>query len=201
MNKFLTGIIVVLVAIIFLQRGCTGPVTEQPKPGVEIDTVYLTKDTTIYKKVTLVKRDTVRQPGDIVYIPDTNYKALKLQYLTLAKDHAARNIYRDTIQLDSIGMVVVHDTVQYNALRKHRFDLSYKIPVITKTVTLQPEPRRQVYIGGGISMNTALEEANFQVGMLYKNKKDQVFGVYSLLDGNSIPQFGVSSYWKIKLKK
>jgi hypothetical protein len=38
------------------------------------------------------------------------------------------------------------------------------------------------------------------MGLLYKNKKDQIFGVQTGVSQDLKPYVGVSSYWKIKLK-
>ena len=197
MNKFLSIVIVVLVAIILLQRACSGAKTpeETPVNKVVTDTVYIQKDTTITKTVTRVKQIYLQLPGDSVFVADTNYQTLKSQYESLSKKYSTRNIYQDTILIDSLGQVVIRDTLQYNHLQKRSYRLSYKIPVITKTETIAS--RRQVYLGGGLSMTTGFTDLTAQVSVLYKTKKDQVFGVYTLMNGNSKPQVGVSTFWNI----
>lgn len=197
MNKFSSIVIVVLVAIILLQRACSGAKTpeETPVNKVVTDTVYIQKDTTITKTVTRVKQIYLQLPGDSVFVADTNYQTLKSQYESLSKKYSTRNIYQDTILIDSLGQVVIRDTLQYNHLQKRSYRLSYKIPVITKTETIAS--RRQVYLGGGLSMTTGFTDLTAQVSVLYKTKKDQVFGVYTLMNGNSKPQVGVSTFWNI----
>ena len=203
MNKYSFGIIVFLILIIFLQRSCRPKQSPcpDPKPYTEVivDTQYVYRDTVIIKYVTLIKRDTIPLPGDTVFLPDSCYDSLKLQFESLARNYVARNIYRDTLTLDSIGHVILYDTIQYNRLRQHTYKLSYVIPTITKTVALPP--KRQLYAGGGLSVNTALDDLSIQAGLMYKNKKDQMYGVYILSDGKRPAQVGVSSYWKISLKK
>ena len=198
-NKYLIGIIIGLLAIILLQRTCTEDTIPSKPLTSDVDTVYLTKDTVIYKPTLLVKRDTVFRPGDSIFIPDTDYHRLKHQYETLAKSYSVRNIYRDTLKLDTLGTLVILDTVQYNQLKQHGYHLSYKLPVVTKTIV--PEPKRQLYVGGGISTDLAVNNTSLQLGLLYKNKKDQLFGVYTIADGKSHLQLGLSTYWKISIKK
>ena len=197
MNKFLSIVIIILVAIILLQKACSGSKNpaETPVDKVVIDTVYIQKDTTITKTVTRLKQVFINLPGDSVFVPDTNYNALKSQYESLSKRYSARNIYQDTILIDSLGQVVIRDTLQYNHLQRRSYRLSYKIPVVTKTETIAS--RRQVYVGGGLSMTTGFTDLTAQVSVLYKTKKDQVFGVYTLMNGSSKPQVGVSTFWKI----
>ena len=198
-QNFLLLIIVVLIGIIFLQRACDGPgVTGEPGKD-RVDTTWQTKDSLIIKKVPVYLRDTNWLPGDSVFVPDTNYVRLKQQYIELAKNYAVRNIYKDTVSLDSFGNVYLTDTVQYNQLAARQTVLSYKFPVITKTIA--PKPRRQVYVGGGLHARPGQDvQLGVQAGILYKNKKDQIFGAYTVIDGLQTPFVGVSSYWKIKLK-
>lgn len=197
MNKFSSIVIVILAAIIFLQRTCSGvKIPETPSVNsVVIDTVYIQKDTTITKTVTRLKQIYLNLPGDSIFVADTNYNTLKSQYESLSKTYSARNIYQDTILIDSLGKVVIRDTLQYNHLQRRSYKLSYKIPVITKTETIAS--RRQMYLGGGLSMTTGFTDLTAQVSVLYKTKKDHIFGVYTLLNGTSKPQVGVNTFWKI----
>ena len=191
-------VIAVLVAIILLQRSCTKKVFVPGKDNVVYDTVWNKVIKKEVKKVPLFIKDTISLPGDTVFIPDSSYNKLKSQYLKLANNYGARNIYRDSLQLDNLGYVIVTDTVQYNLLKSRSYLRNYKIPTVTGYV--KQEQRRQLYIGGGISINKSLELANLQVGLLYKNKKDQIFGVQTGISQNLQPYIGISSYWKIKLK-
>lgn len=191
-------VIAVLVAIIFLQRSCTKKVFVPGKDNVVYDTVWNKVIKKEVKKVPLFIKDTISLPGDTVFVPDSSYNKLKSQYLKLANNYGARNIYRDSLQLDNLGYVIVTDTVQYNLLKSRSYLRNYKVPTVTGYV--KQEQRRQLYIGGGISINKSLELANLQVGLLYKNKKDQIFGVQTGISQNLQPYIGISSYWKIKLK-
>lgn len=200
-NVFFTGIIAVLVVIILLQRACTPsckPVRIKKENVVRVDTAYVLVDNVLTKTVTRVKHDTVPQPGDTVFLPSKDYHQLKLQYLELSRNYSARNIYKDTLKLDSLGFVYITDTLQYNTLSKRKYHYSYQIPVITKII--QEPPRRQVYIGGGIAMNAKLTP-QVNAGFLYKNKRDQIYGIYTGISTDLVPVFGVSTYWKISFRK
>lgn len=193
-------VIAVLVAVILLQRSCSSS-NKVFVPGenkVLYDTVWKTVTKTEIKKIQLIKRDTTYLPGDSIFVADLNCDKLKLQYEFLAKRYGLKNIYRDSVQVDTFGFIVVTDTLQYNALKSRAYQHNYKLPTVTGYV--QQEQRRQLYVGGGISINKGLELANLQVGLLYKNKKDQIFGLQTGISQNLQPYFGISSYWKIKLK-
>jgi hypothetical protein len=182
MTKIYLSIIAVLFVVIILQRQCT-PVSKVPKSIVTIDTVYKHIKVIEIKEVPVYKTITKRLPGDIIFVPDN------------------RNIYVDTIKLDSIGHIVVTDTLQYNRLRKRTCKYDYTIPVITKTVTEYKETR-QLYMGIQLSVETnPINYTNAQLGLLYKDKHDRVFGVHGGISYNQKPFVGVSSYWLIKTNK
>lgn len=194
-------VIGVLVLIILLQRACTPsakPVVVASKSEIVYDTIWRDVVKTDFKRLKVFVRDTVPMPGDTVFIADSNYDKLKLQYELLAKNYATRNIYRDSVQLDTLGFIVLTDTLQYNKVQSRFYQHNYKLPTVIGYV--QPQPRRQLYIGGGISIDKSLEMTNIQAGLLYKNRKDQIFGLHTGISQNLTPYFGGSMYWKIKLK-
>lgn len=199
-QKVYLAVIAVLVVVIFLQRSCAGERKYLPtsKDKIVYDTVWSTVTKTEYKKVPVFKRDTTYVEGDTIFVADSSYDKLKLQFDNLAKNYVARNIYRDSLLLDSIGYVLVLDTLQYNSISSRTYKHNYKIPTVTGYV--QAAQRRQLYIGGGISIDKGLGLSNLQVGVLYKNKKDQIFGIQTGISEELTPYIGVLSYWKIKLK-
>jgi hypothetical protein len=201
-TSFFTGIILVLVFIILLQRACTPkcPEVSTPEPGVHVDTVYKDIVKTETKRVTIHKTDTqyVREPW---MVPDTNYAALKQQFENLVAKYASKNIYQDTIYIDSIGTVVLTDTVRKNMLAQRLYIHNYKIPTITVTKTIPLPPKRQVYVGGAVGATYPVAVSNVQAGILFKNKKDQIFGLSAGLDTRGIMTYSLSSYWKISFKR
>jgi hypothetical protein len=111
-------------------------------------------------------------------------------------------MYRDSVQIDTFGYIKVVDTLQKNQMVGRSFIKDLKIPekTITITNTIYPDPKRQVYIGGGIFGNKDNIAGQVQAGLLLKNKKDQIFGVSTGINANGQVQYGISSYWKIKIK-
>lgn len=202
-TSFFTGIILVLVLIILLQRACT-PKCPEPaetaKPGVEVDTTYKYVTLTETKVVTKVKTDTqyIREPW---MVPDTNYAVLKQQFEKLVAQYASKNIYQDTIRIDSIGILVLTDTVRKNMLSERMYNHKYKIPTITITKTIPLPPRRQVYVGGAVGATYPVSISSVQAGMLFKNKKDQIFGLSVGLDTRGVMTYSLSSYWKLSFKR
>jgi hypothetical protein len=207
MKNLLSIVVIVLVLVVVLQRtGCSSiPGFERPKSDTTVlhDTSWSVHDTTIYK--TLVGKgktlhDTIATPPE--YIADTNYPKLLIQYNDLLKKYMALVEFRDTVRIDTLGYVAILDTVNQNAIKGRSIISNYKIPFVTKTVTINNYaiPKTQLYVGGGIGINKTLGVTGVQVGAMLKTKKDQLFGlnVGSTIDGSV--NYGFNSYWKIKLR-
>ena len=89
--------------------------------------------------------------------------------------------------------------VQQNKFLGRSYITNVTIPekTITITNTLHPKPTRQFYIGGGISGNKTSLINSVNVGLLYKDRRDRIFGIGASYNGQI--NYGVQSYWKIKL--
>lgn len=169
-----------------------------PDTTIVRDTVWHESSKTIIKQVPQVGGDEGFVPPDDMYIPAGDYDTLLTKFNTLVKELTARKFYKDSLQLDSIGYIVVKDTVQFNSLQKRSYNYFYKVPHVTETVTITKyaPATRQLFLGAGLG------KSNFQAGLLYKTRKDLLFGAYIAPPLQGVPlQFGVQAYWKIKLKK
>lgn len=206
-KHFFSIIIVILLLIIFLQK-CEDDARQKVSlKGNKRDTTvliinHLYKDTTISKPVFVKgERDTVLE-SSVYYLPSSNYDSLYVQYNNLKEAFLSKNIYRDSVQIDTFGYIKVIDTIQKNESLGRSFIQDLKIPekTITITNTIIPAPKRQLYIGGGIFGNENNVVGQMQAGLLLKNKKDQLFGLSTGINANGQIQYGISSYWKIKLK-
>jgi hypothetical protein len=69
------------------------------------------------------------------------------------------------------------------------------------TITKYAEPTRQLYVGGGINNSSLTNFRSVEAGVLYKTKKDQIFGGKVNVNVDGSITYGVQSYWKIKMKK
>ena len=165
-------LIVFLIAIILLQRNCVGLKTEQLKDIIKTDTVWKTTKDTVFKTVNVVKKQfiTVDKPE---YKPTESIDTCKTRFNNLLKEHLVRTVYSDTLKLDSLGTVVIRDTVWLNKLHgKREYIKDYKIPFVTKTIIKKEEPKRQMYIGGNVFIGGS---SLMTPGLLYKDKKDRVY--------------------------
>ena len=197
-NNILSIAILILAVIIVLQRSNSSPDIIE-KPIIIRDTVWQKKDSVIYTSPKVVQSIPVKVVSE-KYLPDPNYEKLVLQYQELVKLHLAKNIQKDSVQIDSIGFVKVTDTVQNNIVQNRKWEYNIKYPIIKETIIQPPKKVNQLYIGGGLQGNRYNIINSIHGGLLYKNKKDQIYGLSVGINTNGQIVYGVSSYWKIKIK-
>lgn len=201
MNKILVVIVAALVLFIAVGKGggCNNG-AKKSDTVVTHDTTWSVHDSLIYIKPKPAKiiHDTIPP----IFLADTNYARLKVQYDSLLREFFALKIYADTVRLDTLGYVSVIDSVQKNGLIGRSYHTNYKIPTITvtKTITHYDPPKAQLYYGFGLDLNTTFAPTGAHGGLILKTKKDQLLGlnVGTSIDGGI--NYGFSSYWKIKLK-
>ena len=197
-NNILSIAILILAVIIILQRSNSSPDIVE-KPIVVRDTVWQKKDSVIYTSPKVVQTIPVKIISE-KYLPDPNYDKLILQYQELVKLHLAKNIQKDSVKIDSIGFVKVTDTVQNNIVQSRKWEYNIKYPIIKETIIQPPKKINQLYIGGGLQGSQYNIINSVNGGILYKNKKDQLYGLSVGINTNGQVVYGVSSYWKIKFK-
>lgn len=185
-------VIIVLVIIIILMRSCESTVIpKEPIITTVYDTIYKETHDTITKKVTVDR---------VKYIPFE--KTIFANVEACMKEYNKQTTYKDTIALDSIGTITVVDTVFQNKLKERTIIKDYRIPLVTKTVTIikQPDPKRQLYIGG----NLFGDKSSLQLitpGLIYKDRKDRIYQANVGVNFDGTLTFGLGTYWKINLNK
>ena len=197
-NNILSIAILILAVIIVLQRSNSSPDIIE-KPIVVRDTIWQKKDSVIYTSPKVVQTIPLKIISE-KYLPDPNYDKLVLQYQELVKLHLAKNIQKDSVKIDSIGFVKVIDTVQNNIIQNRKWEYNIKYPIIKETIITPPKKVNQLYIGGGLQGNQYNIINSINGGILYKNKKDQIYELSIGVNTNGQVVYGVSSYWKIKFK-
>ena len=197
-NNILSIAILILAVIIVLQRSNSSPDIIE-KPIILRDTIWQKKDSVIYTSPKVVQTIPIKIISE-KYLPDPNYDKLVLQYQELVKLHLAKNIQKDSVKIDSIGFVKVTDTVQNNIVQNRKWEYNIKYPIIKETVIQPPKKVNQLYIGGGLQGNQYNIINSINGGILYKNKKDQLYGLSIGVNTNGQVVYGLSSYWKIKFK-
>ena len=206
LNKYAIILLVVIAVILLGRLGCNNGLGFFDKPKADTvvvrDTTWQVHDSLIVKKVpvkeTIYDIDTLPPQ----YVADTNYPRLKAQYDELVKLFLSKNIYADTLKLDTLGYVSIADTVQENKLLNRGLQYKYKIPTITEkiTITKQAPKKNQLYIGGGVNTNQALMPQAVEAGVILKTKRDQIYGLKAGSDINGQISYGFQTYWKIGKK-
>lgn len=197
-NNILSIAILILAVIIVFQRINSSPDIIE-KPTIVRDTIWQKKDSVIYTSPKVVQTIPLKIISE-KYLSDPNYDKLVLQYQELVKLHLAKNIQKDSVQIDSVGFVKVTDTVQNNIVQNRKWEYNIKYPIIKETVIQPPKKVNQLYIGGGLQGNQYNIINSINGGILYKNKKDQIYGLSVGVNTNGQLVYGLSSYWKIKFK-
>lgn len=196
-NRIPYYLIVSLIAIIILQRSCSNNIVEEPKETIVTDTIWKTTKDTVFKTVNAVKTEYITIDKE-EYKPGESIDTCKTRFNNLLKEHLVRTVYSDTLRLDSLGTVVIRDTVWLNKLYgKREYTKNYKIPFVTKTITKKEDPKRQLYVGGNAFMNNTIL---LTPGLIYKDKKDRVFQANVGIGFDGSINYGIGTYWKIKLK-
>jgi hypothetical protein len=211
MKTNLSNLIVfaVLIAVIILQRECSS--SDCPPCTVKTDTIRIVDTVWVPLKIEKKSKPKLKKSHSSDSIPeaykpvDTTCVALKEKYTELVKKITTQNIYEDSIHVDSLGYIMITDTVQHNELQNRRAVANFKIPYIKENVYITKRivepPVRQLYVGGGISTSRYLNYATAEAGVLFKNKRDQIYGAQVGVTGNGLLVFGFQTYWKISLKK
>ena len=181
-----TLLIVVLAALLFLQRGCSSTPPVEPEVITEVvtqwDTIKVTEKEYVpkYIRKTVVEIDTFSVPIDTI---------------SILKDYYAKYFYTDTIKIDTLGTIIVNDTVTRNLISMRDVQSNIFIPTttITNTVYLY---KREFY--GGISVGSTNQAVqNINAELLYINKKRQSYGFGVGLNPQWQPVYTVRMYWKI----
>jgi hypothetical protein len=157
-----------------------------------IDTVIVPQYTIVYRK----GKDIYHEAPEYQVVP------IKIDTLAILKDFYAKTVYIDTLKLaDSLGYIVVNDTISENSILGRMWTAQVNKTTITEQIIVKELPRNQVYIGivGGFDKVNFVNFAG--PSLMLKTKTDKVYSVgvgYSGAGSISI-QGGI--YWKIKLKK
>lgn len=189
-----------LVIVILLQRtGCTYIPKHSPLPKTDTVIEYLEVHDTVPGKPILLKakKDTIWRDS-IQYKPDTSYAGLLNQYDSLVDKYFTEHIFKTDYKLGTYGTASVFDTVVANMIIGNSIAYNVTIPEKIVTITKTLPAIRQFYIGGGVFGNQLNPINSAHVGLLYKDRKDRIFGASVGYNGQVV--YELSTYWKIRFK-
>ncbi len=177
--QYFIPIIIVAVILFFLLRGCNSTIKETVR--TIHDTSYVVHDSVIYRDIGRILTKTIKIPIEQIppaLIPSEHPDILAKQYGQLLTAHTNKHIYLDTLKIDSMGWIVIIDTVQYNILQSRKFNYHIKerqINTIT-TITRETPKKNMVFIG----LEAGFTQSQFQsanIGLLLVNRKDNIIGI------------------------
>tara|TARA_B110000967_G_scaffold107280_1_gene109985 strand:+ start:218 stop:829 length:612 start_codon:yes stop_codon:yes gene_type:complete len=183
-------LIAVILILVISQVQCgignTPEVVTTIKVETKLDTIYLSKTKYIPQKKTIV--DTIYQeiPAEV----DT---------LTILKDYFSKVVYRDTINIDTFGTLVIEDTISRNLIISRELFSNIVLPTTTVTKTTL-ENKRILYAGASLSGNREVIN-QLGVGLMLKGKNDKLYGLGLGLNSNLQPLITGSIYWKVSIRK
>lgn len=201
---FKTLMILCLIIIILLLRMCDGESNEVKKGDTikvngkkyevvdhKRDTTYITRDSIIYKKGKDIKVE-VKVP---VYVP------ANVDTQEILKDYFSRRFYIDTLDLGQKSFVIVKDTIAENKILSRVFESSITERIINDTLFLVEPPKRQMFVGFQMGFDKK-DIINYGgLSLIYKDKKDKLFGLGLGINSNGRPTIMGNMNWKIQLKK
>ena len=187
-----TLLVVVLAALLFLQRGCSSTPPVEPEVITEVvtqwDTIRVAEKEYVpkYIRKTVVEIDTFSVPIDTI---------------SILKDYYAKYFYTDTIKIDTLGTIVINDTVTRNLISMRDVQSNIFIPTTTITNTVYLYKRELfwgVAVGGMINPVQNESPINYISGeLMYVNKKRNVYGFGLGVDKDFLPIISGRLYWKI----
>lgn len=214
-------LILLLVGIIFLMRGCGTDYGDKEIINVdgedfelikkEIDTVFVEKEIQVTKYVPrYITKEVIKE----VEIP------IDVDSLAIIKDYFSKVTVTDTLNLDydfpkevtdslgqtppsSLGFGILTDVISQNRIESREIDWFFKIPTVYNTTIVKELPKNEFYYGFGLGVDQTNGFGNLSVNGLLKTKKMNIYGLNIGLSnqaGQYKPFVGTSLYWKIGKK-
>lgn len=187
-------IIAGLVIFILNLKGCFGPSKKGDVVKIggkdygvikrEIDTFYKIDKQIVYRK----GKDITHEVEIIKEVP------ANVDTASILKDYYSRVFYKDTFKLkDTLGYLVVNDTISKNRIASRKFESFIRIPTIKETLYLK-EISNDFYVGPALQLGSP-----FSIGAdaHLKTKKDFLFGFGVGINSNASPYLRGSFGWKI----
>lgn len=203
---FKTLTIIGLIIVVVLMRMCDGDKTKKDINKGDIvkvngkkyevvdnkrDTIYIKRDTIVYKEGKTIK----------VKVEVPKYIPLEVDTQLILVDYFTKRFYTDTLFLGQGSYVILEDTIIENKIFARKFNSSITERIINDTLFLKEPAKRQIYLGltGGVDRLNIFNYAG--PSLLYKDKKDKIFGLGVGINNSKQISVQGSIYWKIKLKK
>ena len=186
LNSLQTVLILILVLVLLYLTQCSKTDPVEPEVIVTIETkwdtvnVVQTEYVPKWRTKIVTEHDTI--PADV----DT---------MSILKDYYAKYYYTDTLDLDSLGNIIINDTISRNSIIFREINPNIYIPTtIIKRDSLIS--KNEFYYGFGLAGNQ--QQFSYIGGELFwRSKRKRVFGVGLGINQNLQPIGSLRLMWKI----
>jgi len=159
-----------------------------------VDEIIKTEVVTKWDTVEVAKTEYVPKIIEKVVVSIDTFTA-PIDTISVLEDYYAKYFYTDTIQIDTLGSVVINDTITRNLISFRDVQSNIFIPTTTITNTVYLN-RREFY--GGISLTGQPTQLDFINGeLLYKGKKRNAYGIGVGINNELVPIYTFKVFWKI----
>jgi len=159
-----------------------------------VDEIIKTEVVTKWDTVEVAKTEYVPKIIEKVVVNIDTFTA-PIDTISVLEDYYAKYFYTDTIQIDTLGSVVINDTITRNLISFRDVQSNIFIPTTTITNTVYLN-RREFY--GGISLTGQPTQLDFINGeLLYKGKKRNAYGIGVGINNELVPIYTFKVFWKI----
>lgn len=190
MKKYIGSIqnllIIILAAVLLYQSQCSKKDPIEPEVIVTIETKWDTVNVTQTEYVPKWRTKVVTEHDTIPQDIDT---------MSILKDYYAKYHYTDTLTLDTLGFLVLNDTISKNSVLSRSFtsDISIPTTTITKEIYLK---KREFFWGMGVNGGTS--QLDYVGGeFMFKNKQRNMYGIGVGVNQDLQPTISGRMYWKI----
>jgi hypothetical protein len=190
MKKYIGSIqnllIIILAVVLLYQSQCSKKDPIEPEVIVTIETKWDTVNVTQTEYVPKWRTKVVTEHDTIPQDIDT---------MSILKDYYAKYHYTDTLTLDTLGFLVLNDTISKNSVLSRSFTSNISIPTttITKEIYLN---KREFYWGLGVNGGTS--QLDYVGGeFMFKNKQRNMYGIGVGVNQDLQPTISGRMYWKI----
>ena len=200
MKLFKLALIVVVgaLALNFIVNGFHNPLKHNIKyvDGKPYEVIKHDIDT-----IDIVKTKVITKQGKDIYHDTTIYVQVPMNVDTMAiiKNYFAKNVYKDTLHLpDSLGYVILLDTISKNTIESRMFTASVKQRTIKETMIVKELPKTKIFWGIGMGFDKTNYINHVGANLLINTKCDKLYNIGAGVDINKTPFINASIYWKLK---
>jgi hypothetical protein len=196
--KLIALVIVGALALNFIVNGFHNPLAPNIKyiDGKPYEVIKHEIDT-----IDIVKTNTITKQGKDIYHDTTIFVSVPTIVDTnqILMNYFAKNVYRDTLHLpDSLGEVVLLDTISKNSIESRKFTASVKQRTIKETTIVKELPKTKIFWGIGMGFDKTNFIHHVGANLLINTKCDKLYNIGGGVDINKTPFLNASIYWKIK---